>query len=94
MTFTMTTEQIEATIALLQIIATPEAAKKRLDEIVEQTKILEAAEQKLMNAQSIDDIRAELANRENMLNKRLGSEEAIRVEHKAQREAIATALRS
>jgi hypothetical protein len=93
MTFTLTTAEIASLNALLQVIATPEAAKKRLDEIVEQTKQLEAAERQLMGTQSIAEIRAELADRESMLNMRLAAEEAIHVEHKRQREAIAAALR-
>jgi hypothetical protein len=94
MSFTMTTAEIAALHALLQIIATPEAAKKRLDEIVEQTKKLEAAEQQLMGTQSIGAIRAELAERENMLNIRLAAEETNNAAHKAQRDAINAAIRT
>lgn len=92
MNFSMTTEQVASADALLQIIATPEAAKKRLEEIVEETKKLEAARQELLGTQSLADIRAELASRENDLNKRAAAVEAIEAGQKVQRDAIVTAL--
>jgi hypothetical protein len=88
----MPPEQIAEVNALLQIIATPEAAKKRLDELVEQTKKLEAADKKLLCTQSVADIRDELASRENMLAVRQAAVEDIEANQKVQREAIAAAL--
>jgi hypothetical protein len=92
MDFSLSPQQIAALNALLQIIATPEAAKKRLDELVEQTNKLEAAEKELIGTQSIADIRAELASREHMLNMRGASADALEAAQKVQRDAIAAAL--
>jgi hypothetical protein len=94
MNFSMTPEQIASLDALLKIIATPEAAKKRLDKLVEQTNKLKAAEKDFFGTQSIADIRTELASRENALNMRLAAADALEAGHKVQRDAIAAVLAS
>jgi hypothetical protein len=89
---TMPPEQIADVNALLQIIAAPEAAKKRLDDLVEQTNKLKAAKEELIGTQSIAGIRSELASREHALAVRQSAVESAEADLKKQQAAIAAAL--
>ena len=87
-----TSTDIDSAYILLQIIANPETAKQRLDDLVKQTEKMEAAAEVLAGADSIAKIRAELASRERQLAERQAVLETLEADVKDRYAAIAAAL--
>jgi hypothetical protein len=83
---------IDSAYILLQIIANPDAAKKRLDVLVKQTDKLEAAANALTGTETLADIRSELESRERMLATRQAAVELLEADVRKRYAAIAAAI--